>query len=130
MNKTNGGILITVLVIFMIISLMITLLFSTIVYIQRRAMHQIHEIDARLISEAGIDEAMFKLNSGQMIYYEYEELFSNGKFEIKFSEFENTFTIESIGTVLRGKNHVAFHHAKVKGLIKNNKYIISEYEKL
>ncbi|HDS09045.1 MAG TPA: type II secretion system protein, partial [Firmicutes bacterium] len=129
MRKARGGILITILVIFMIISLLITLLFSTIIYIQKRAILQIRKIDSKLIAEAGIEECLFKLNTGQMYYHVYEENFGNGKYEIHFIEYEDIFSIESAGHVMNGTNIVSTYRAKVKGSIRNRRYIINEYER-
>ncbi len=125
--KRKGSVILTLLIVIFIISTLLALVFSTILFLQNKIINQIKQLDAKLITEAGIDECLYKLQTGQLIYYYYEEEFSNGKYKIRFIEFEDTFTIECTGFVLNNENIVSKYKATVRGEIIDERYVIKKY---
>ncbi|MCK4665136.1 hypothetical protein KAU33_00200 [Candidatus Dependentiae bacterium] len=123
----KGSVLLTLLIVIFIISTMLALVFSTILFLQRKIVNQIKQLDAKLITEAGIDECLYKLQNGQLIYYTYDEEFSNGKYKIRYMEFEDTFTIECTGFILNDENVISKYRATVRGEIIDERYVIKKY---
>ncbi len=126
-RERKGSVLLTLLIVIFIISTMLALIFSTILFLQRKIVNQIKQLDAKLITEAGIDECLYRLQNGQLIYYTYDEEFSNGKYEIRYMEFEDTFTIECTGFILNDKNVISKYKATVRGEIIDERYVIKKY---
>ncbi len=123
----KGSIILTLLIVIFIISSLLALVFSTILFLQNKIVNQIKKLDAKLIAEAGIDECLYRLQNGQLIYYTYNEEFSNGKYKIRYMEFEDTFTIECTGFAMNNENVVSKYKATVRGEIIDGRYVIKRY---
>lgn len=130
MIEKKGSALIALLVIFVIVSVVMVFVFSSIVAFQNRLLYGFKRLESKLIAEAGLEDCLFMLNENLLREYEYKKEFGKGEYVIKVVEdIDNErFSIESTGYLLNAQNSPgAEYYLRVEGRIENNRYIIEDY---